>query len=104
MHIFKKSKTKKQNKSNKHRCQTAFSGEINFESFLDGSWQGFGRPKSSIFVMFVAFFRRTNLNVIWKGKKFEKMELQMATASSKRLSAERADPPREGKGRDYVIC
>ena len=44
------------------------------------------------------------MNVSWKGKKFEKMELQMATNSSKRLSAERADPPREGKGRDYVIC
>ena len=44
------------------------------------------------------------MNVIWKGKKFEKMELQMATNSSRNLSNERADPPREGKGRDYVIC
>ena len=38
------------------------------------------------------------------GQKIEKMELQMATTSSRRLSTERADPPREGKGRDYVIC
>ena len=49
-----------------------FSGEIDFESFLDGFWQGFGRPKSSIFVTFLKFFRSTNLNAILKGKKSKK--------------------------------
>ena len=73
IHILKKSKMNK-NKTNRINIDVKlhFSGEIDFESFLDGFWQVFGRPKSSIFVMFLIFFRSANLNAVWKDKKSKK--------------------------------
>ena len=38
-------------------------------SILEGFWEGFGRPKSSIFALFSQFFRCKILNATWKGKK-----------------------------------
>ena len=45
---------------------------LDFGRVLGGFWEGFGRPKSSIFALFSQFFRCKILNATWKGKKSKK--------------------------------
>ena len=40
---------------------------------LEGFWEGFGRPKSSIFAFFSSFFRSIFQATFWKAKKSKKI-------------------------------
>ena len=43
--------------------------DIDFEGILGGFWEGFGRPKSSIFALFSMFFRSHFWSTLGKSKK-----------------------------------
>ena len=47
--------------------------DIDLAGVLEGFWEGFGRPKSSIFALFSMFFRSKFWKTFWKGKKSKKM-------------------------------
>ena len=51
-------------------------GKPVFETILGGFWEGFGKPKSSIFALFSSFFRCKIWSAIWKGKKSKKNSFQ----------------------------
>ena len=43
--------------------------DIDFAGILEGFWEGFGRPKISIFACFSMFFRSKFWKTFWKAKK-----------------------------------
>ena len=47
-------------------------GDIDFGSIFERFWEGFGRPKSTIFAFFSIFFRCKILGATWKDKKSKK--------------------------------
>ena len=47
--------------------------DVDFEGILDSFWEGFGRPKSSIFAFFSMFFRCHFSSAVGKAKKTTKM-------------------------------
>ena len=50
--------------------------DIDFEGILDGFWEGFGRPKSLIFVFFSVFLRCRFSSALRKAKKSSNMSQQ----------------------------
>ena len=48
--------------------------DIDFEWILGGFGEGFGLPKSSVFLLFASFFRCKILNATWKGLACELIE------------------------------
>ena len=47
-------------------------GDVDFKRIWGGFWEGFGRPKSSIFALFSMFFRCYFSSALRKGKKLRK--------------------------------
>ena len=46
--------------------------DLDFDRILGGFWEGFGRPKSSIFALFSMFFRCHFSSALRKAKKLRK--------------------------------
>ena len=68
---------------------------IDFERILGGFWEGFGKPKSSIFALFSMFFRCHFSSAVRKAKKTTKMGQQ--DAESNFLTLGSGDPQAGGE-------
>ena len=60
-------------------------------SILEGFWEGFGRPKSSIFTLFSMFFRSRFRSTLGKGKNSTQEAQQDAEGANS--VADSGDPP-----------
>ena len=69
--------------------------DLDFEWILGGFWEGFGRPKSSIFAFFSMFFRCHFSSAVGKAKKTTKMGQQDAESNFYTLGS--GDPQAGGE-------
>ena len=65
---------------------------LDFGRVFEGFGEGFGRPKSSVFVFFASFFRCKILNATWKGLACELIEQKLEKRGVPSNLAECAGP------------
>ena len=70
---------------------------FDFERILGGFWEGFGRPKSSIFALFSMFFRCHFSSAVRKSKKPTKMGQQDTESDFLELGSGDPQAPGERK-------
>ena len=89
-------------KKEKHRAKIDEKSHVfwnlDFGWILGGFWEGFGRPKSSIFAFFPMFFRCRFSSAVGKAKKSTKMGQQDTESANLTLGSGARDPPGERKG------
>ena len=80
--------------------------DIDFAGVLEGFWEGFGRPESSIFAVFSMFFQYKLWNVFWKTNDREQIRKKTAPANFRGRAAVCADflGGIKGRGPDLPSC
>ena len=86
-------------KNEKHQAKIDEKSHVfwnfDFDRILEGFWEGFGKPKSSIFTLFSMFFRCHFSSAVRKAKKTTKMGQQ--DAESNFLTLGSGDPQAGGE-------
>ena len=97
--IFKKSRIPKKDKIQaKIPEKSHVFWDLDFGGVWGGFWEGFRRPKSSIFALFSMFFRCHFSSAIRKAKKSTKMSQQDTESDFLELGSGDPQAPGERKG------
>ena len=78
-------------------------GDLDFGGVLEGFWEGFGRPKSSILALFSMFFRSPFRRAFQKSKKSAQETQQDAEGGFWGLDSGHPQAPGERKREGYKI-